>query len=191
LDPYEVLGIEPDATDSEIKKAYRRLARQWHPDVNSASGAEDEFKRIQLAYDLAMGKTHAKPAQASSNPFGEPFVGTPMEDYLSYFGVKFTAGGVPLDEWMRQQGFDDIRSRFAEAFRPETARERWIRRLREWRDRIWLERYLARSERRAKRLLAVHEGVQRSIMRRHQRAQRRQQRRVNRYLRRSGRTIRI
>jgi len=50
-DPYEALGVSRDASDEEIRAAYRRLARKYHPDVNKESGAEDRFKEISEAYD--------------------------------------------------------------------------------------------------------------------------------------------
>jgi molecular chaperone DnaJ len=49
-DYYKVLGVSPDATDKEITKAYRRLARQYHPDANP--GHEEQFKEISAAYDV-------------------------------------------------------------------------------------------------------------------------------------------
>lgn len=52
-DYYSILGISRDARDSDIKKAYRRLARRNHPDVNPGDkSAEERFKRIQQAYDV-------------------------------------------------------------------------------------------------------------------------------------------
>src|SRR3954463_16702083 len=51
-DPYEVLGVSRDADDGEIKKAFRRLARQLHPDVNSAETAEEDFKEAAEAYEI-------------------------------------------------------------------------------------------------------------------------------------------
>lgn len=51
-DYYETLGIKRDATDAEIKSAYRKLARKFHPDVNKTKEAEDKFKEINEAYEV-------------------------------------------------------------------------------------------------------------------------------------------
>ncbi|MDR3190634.1 MAG: DnaJ domain-containing protein [Lactobacillaceae bacterium] len=48
---YERLGVAKGATQDEIKKAYRKLSKQYHPDVNHDAGAEDKYKEIQEAYD--------------------------------------------------------------------------------------------------------------------------------------------
>src|SRR5688572_15939255 len=51
-DLYSVLGVARDASDAEIKRAFRRLAQQWHPDVNQDSGADVRFKQINEAYQV-------------------------------------------------------------------------------------------------------------------------------------------
>ena len=51
-DLYEVLGIGRDATDDDIRKAYRRLAREHHPDVSGDPAAEERFKEVAGAYEI-------------------------------------------------------------------------------------------------------------------------------------------
>ena len=52
-DPYETLGVKRDASQSEIQSAYRKLARQLHPDLNPGDKeAEEKFKKVTAAYDL-------------------------------------------------------------------------------------------------------------------------------------------
>lgn len=57
-DPYRILGVSRDATDEEIKKAYRSLSRRYHPDANinnpNKDQAEERFKEVQQAYDQIM-----------------------------------------------------------------------------------------------------------------------------------------
>jgi len=50
-DHYAVLGIASDATDDEVRQAYRRKALQFHPDRNKASDAADRFRDVQEAYE--------------------------------------------------------------------------------------------------------------------------------------------
>ena len=51
-DYYKTLGVPRTATQAEIKKAFRKLAQQWHPDVNTDSGAQERFKEINEAYQV-------------------------------------------------------------------------------------------------------------------------------------------
>ena len=52
-DPYEALGVKPDASQNEIKKAYRRLAKKYHPDSTGGDKAKEaRFKEVSTAYDI-------------------------------------------------------------------------------------------------------------------------------------------
>ena len=80
MDPYKVLGVSRDATDDEIKKAYRNLSRKYHPDANvnnpNKAQAEEMFKRVQQAYDQIMkerqygGSSYGQGSGQSSSGYG-------------------------------------------------------------------------------------------------------------------------
>jgi DnaJ-class molecular chaperone len=73
-DPYEVLGVKHDAAEDDIKKAYRSLARQYHPDRNPGDKeAERRFKEVQDAYDILSDKN--KRAQYDQFGFAGPETG--------------------------------------------------------------------------------------------------------------------
>ena len=49
---YEVLGVESDATEAQIKKSYRKMAVKWHPDKNKSPEATEVFQKIAAAYTV-------------------------------------------------------------------------------------------------------------------------------------------
>src|ERR1700744_4824196 len=70
-DYYKVLGVGKNASDEEIKKAYRKLARQYHPDRNPGDKkAEERFKEISQAHDVLSDPDKRKAYDRGSGPFG-------------------------------------------------------------------------------------------------------------------------
>ncbi|MFY7863054.1 MAG: DnaJ domain-containing protein, partial [Rhodoluna sp.] len=70
-DHYEVLGLDRNATDDQIKKAYRRLARELHPDVNDAPESQEKFKLVTHAYEvLSDPDERRKYDMGGQDPFG-------------------------------------------------------------------------------------------------------------------------
>ena len=95
-DLYSILGIQRSANDSEIKKAYKKLAFQYHPDKNNASDAQDKFRDISEAYDIL---TNADKRRIYDNFGYEALEGqnalpiNPMDLFQSLFNVDFTGLG--------------------------------------------------------------------------------------------------
>lgn len=95
-DPYKILGVAKNASQGEIKKAYRKLARKWHPDQNSGSStAEEKFKKVQEAYDLVGDEKKRKEFDSGG---GQPFGG----------GNPFGGGGGPFSGGVRFENLGDI-----------------------------------------------------------------------------------
>jgi molecular chaperone DnaJ len=97
-DYYKTLGVDKKASAEEVKKAYRKLARKYHPDTNSDAGAEDRFKEIQEAYDVLSDPDKRKSYDrggaffGAGNPFGG---GAGAPDFGSFSDILsgiFTGG---------------------------------------------------------------------------------------------------
>jgi molecular chaperone DnaJ len=95
-DLYDVLGVPPDASEDEIKRAYRRLARELHPDVNGDPQAEQRFKEITAAYDTlsdpARRRQYDLYGRAGGMPGGVGPDVFPFGDFSDIFDVFFGGG---------------------------------------------------------------------------------------------------
>src|SRR5918912_4112423 len=99
-DYYKVLGVDRKASQDDIKKAYRKLARRYHPDTNKSAGAEERFKQISEAYDVLGDPEKRKRYDrggsvfAGTNPFGGG--GAAGADFGSFSDILsgiFSSGG--------------------------------------------------------------------------------------------------
>ena len=97
LDYYAVLGVPRDASPDAIKKAFRKLARQYHPDVNKSSGAESKFKEINEAYEVLSDPEKRKRFDALGPNWksGQDF--TPPPGFGGFGGASSGPGGIPFD----------------------------------------------------------------------------------------------
>ncbi|MEJ7833815.1 MAG: molecular chaperone DnaJ [Nocardioides sp.] len=97
-DPYDLLGVARDADAEAIKKAYRRLARQLHPDVNPDPATQERFKEVTRAYEVLSDPQKRAAYDRGGNPFGGADFGqgpgfsfTDIMD--AFFGGQPGAGG--------------------------------------------------------------------------------------------------
>lgn len=108
-DYYEVLGISKNADASEIKKAYRKQAKKYHPDTNSTSDAEEKFKEIQEAYEV-LGDPQKK---ATYDQYGHSaFDQNGNEQGFGGFSSQGFGGGFSSQSF----GFDDLNDIFGSFF---------------------------------------------------------------------------
>lgn len=98
-DFYKVLGVKKDASAADIKKAYRRLARQYHPDFNAGNrDAETKFKQISEAYEVLSDSEKRKNYDmfgTATPPFGGAGAGAGGQDFsgFDFRGFDFSGGG--------------------------------------------------------------------------------------------------
>jgi molecular chaperone DnaJ len=85
-DPYELLGVARDADADTIKKAYRRLARQLHPDVNPDPETQEKFKEVSMAYEVLSDPQK----KAAYDRGGDPFGGAGAGGFGQGAGFSFT-----------------------------------------------------------------------------------------------------
>ena len=101
-DPYQVLGVSQDASEEEIKKAYRKLSRMYHPDANinnpNKAQAEEKFKEIQQAYQQIM-----KQREQGSSSYGNQGYGYGNNGYGNGGNAQNGYGG-----YSDFGGFDDF-----------------------------------------------------------------------------------
>lgn len=107
-DPYQTLGVSRNASDDEIKKAYRNLSRKYHPDANinnpNKDQAEAKFKEIQQAYDQIMKE------KEYGNSYGED---DPFEGYGSFWGAFGGMGGYQQRQSHSADNEEDLHLRAA------------------------------------------------------------------------------
>ncbi len=114
-DFYEILGVKKESTQDEIKKAYRKLARKWHPDINPGNkDAEQKFKDISAAYDC-LGNAEKRKLY---DEFGEDSLNSGFDagkarEYKKWGAYQketgsSSTGGVSGEDFGRYQSYEDL-----------------------------------------------------------------------------------
>ena len=105
-DYYDVLGVDKNASESDISKAYRKLAKKYHPDLNHEPGAEEKYKEVNEAYEVL----HDKQKRAQYDQFGQAGV----NGQGGFGGQGF--GGFGGQGGYSSQGFGDFGDIFGDIF---------------------------------------------------------------------------
>ncbi len=109
-DFYKILGVKKDASQEEIKKAYRKLARKWHPDINPGNKeAEQKFKDIARAYDcLGNGEKRKLYDEFGEEGLQAGFDAEKAREYAKWSSFQQEARGRPGEGFGRYQSYEDI-----------------------------------------------------------------------------------
>jgi DnaJ-class molecular chaperone len=83
-DPYQILNLKPDADEKDIRKAYRSLAMEYHPDLHPDDpGAEERFKQVQWAYEALIGTKKKVPAPSGRGQYDH--YSEDVHHFMSFF----------------------------------------------------------------------------------------------------------
>ena len=112
-DLYSILEIPKDANDQDIKKAYRKLTLQYHPDRNNSTDAEEKIRKINEAYEVLGDKEKRMLYDSGANQSGFPSGAFQGVDINNIFNMFFNGGGIP-----QQTGFRVFHNGFPHLMKP-------------------------------------------------------------------------
>ncbi|MEB3072159.1 DnaJ domain-containing protein [Parvimonas sp. C2] len=141
-DYYKILGLKKNATDAEIKKEYRKLAKKYHPDVNQNDEvASNKFKEINEAYEVLSDKEKRKQYDMFGSNynfsggdnfdprnygFSASYSGSDMSGFSDFFNMFFGGGGTSSSSFSGFSGFDGFtNSRTYSGFKRQPQRQKY------------------------------------------------------------------